>query len=194
MTVSVNFSPRQVSADRFPESVLAALADAGLPPRALTLEVTERVLVDATGLVMEHLSELRRAGVRLAIDDFGTGYASLAYLRRLPVDVVKIDPSFVAGLGEDETLTLLTRTIVQLGHDLGFGVVAEGIESSQQLGLLRDMGCGLGQGYLVAAPMSAAQIESLITPMSAGPGGGSVPPDPGTEAVVSSSETQLNTS
>ncbi|MGH3472287.1 MAG: EAL domain-containing protein, partial [Nocardioidaceae bacterium] len=99
----------------------------------------------------------------------------------------------VAGLGEDETLTLLTRTIVQLGHDLGFAVVAEGIESSQQLGLLRDMGCGLGQGYLVAAPMSAAQIESLLTPMSAGPGGGSVRPDPGAEAVVSSSETQLNT-
>jgi diguanylate cyclase (GGDEF)-like protein/PAS domain S-box-containing protein len=178
MSVSVNFSPRQVSAERFPESVLAALADAGLPPRALTLEVAERVLVEATSRVVENLADLRRAGVRLAIDDFGTGYASLAYLRRLPVDIIKIDPSFVAGLGEDETLTLLTRTIIQLGHDLGFSVVAEGIESSRQLGLLRDMGCALGQGYLVAAPMSAAQMDSLIAPVAAQPAGGSVPPVP----------------
>jgi diguanylate cyclase (GGDEF)-like protein/PAS domain S-box-containing protein len=177
--VSVNFSPRQVSAERFAESVLAALADAGLPPHALTLEVTERVLVEASSQVVAHLSRLREAGVRLAIDDFGTGYASLAYLRRLPVDIIKIDPSFVAGLGQDETLTLLTRTIIQLARDLGLSVVAEGIESSLQLGMLRDMGCGLGQGYLVAAPMPSAQMESLITPVTAQADGGSVPTDTG---------------
>ena len=187
--VSVNFSPRQVSADSFPGSVLAALSDAGLPPAALTIEVTERVLVEAPGPVVEHLAELRRAGVRLAIDDFGTGYASLAYLRQLPVDIIKIDPSFVASLGEDDTLTLLTRTIIQLGHDLGVSVVAEGIESSRQLGMLRDMGCALGQGYLVAAPMAAADVESLITLKSAQRRGGSVPADPETESVVSLSET-----
>jgi diguanylate cyclase (GGDEF)-like protein/PAS domain S-box-containing protein len=188
--VSVNFSPRQVSADDFPESVLAALGDSGLAPQALTLEVTERVLVEASGPVVEHLAELRRAGVRLAIDDFGTGYASLAYLRGLTVDIIKIDRSFVAGLGEDETLTLLTRTIIQLGRDLGISVVAEGIESSRQLGMLRDMGCGLGQGYLVAAPMAAAEVESLIRNRTAGQAaGGAVPADPGAEAVVSLSET-----
>jgi diguanylate cyclase (GGDEF)-like protein/PAS domain S-box-containing protein len=185
--VSVNFSPRQVSAGRFPESVLAALSDAGLPPEALTLEVTERVLVQAAHRVLDHLGELRRAGVRLAIDDFGTGYTSLAYLRQLPVDIIKIDRSFVAGLGEDDTLTLLTRTIIQLGRDLGIAVVAEGIESSRQLGLLRDMGCGLGQGYLVAAPMSAAEVETLLGTTVAQPGGGAVPPDPEAEpeAIVS---------
>ncbi len=185
--VSVNFSPRQVSAERFPESVLGALGDAGLPPEALTLEVTERVLVQAAGPVLDHLGELRRAGVRLAIDDFGTGYASLAYLRQLPVDIIKIDRSFVAGLGEDDTLTLLTKTIIQLGRDLGIAVVAEGIESSRQLGLLRDMGCGLGQGYLVAAPMSAAEVETLLGTTVAQPGGGAVPPDPEAEpkAIVS---------
>jgi diguanylate cyclase (GGDEF)-like protein len=188
--VSVNFSPRQVSAERFPQSVLAALGDAGLPPGALTIEVTERALVQSTGPVLAHLGELRRAGVRLAIDDFGTGYASLAYLRQLPVDMIKIDRSFVAGLGEDDTLTLLTRTIIQLGRDLGIGVVAEGIESSQQLGLLRDMGCGLGQGYLVAAPMPAAEVDSLIGNAVAQPSGGAVPPDPEAEAeaIVSLSE------
>ncbi|HEY2578467.1 MAG TPA: sensor domain-containing phosphodiesterase, partial [Streptosporangiaceae bacterium] len=195
LSVSVNFSPRQVSAGNFPGSVLAALADTGLPPGALTVEVSERVLMGAASQVVENLGELRRAGVRLAIDDFGTGYASLAYLRQVPVDIIKIDPSFVAGLGEDETLTLLTRTIVHLGRDLGIRVVAEGIESSQQLGMLRDMGCGLGQGYLVAVPMSAAEMESLVMALVAPPGGSSIPPSsPENESVVSVPETQLDLS
>ena len=159
--LSVNFSLRQVSAVRFAESVLAALDESGLPYDALTLEVTEQVLVEGAGPMVAGLSELRRHGVRLAIDDFGTGYASLAYLRQLPVDIIKIDPSFVAGLGIDGTLALLTRTIVQVGHDLGIEVVAEGIERPEQLELLRAMGCGLGQGYLVARPMTARGIEEL---------------------------------
>jgi len=100
--------------------------------------------------------------VRLAIDDFGTGYASLAYLRHLAVDIIKIDPSFVAGLGEDATLAMLTRTIIQVGHDLGIEVVAEGIERPEHLELLREMGCGLGQGYLIAGPMDARSVEALI--------------------------------
>jgi diguanylate cyclase (GGDEF)-like protein/PAS domain S-box-containing protein len=159
--LSVNFSLRQVSAVRFAESVLAALDDSGLAHSALTLEVTEQVLVEGAGPMAEGLAQLRRRGVRLAIDDFGTGYASLAYLRELPVDIIKIDPSFVAGLGTDGTLALLTRTIVQVGHDLGIEVVAEGIERPEQLELLRAMGCGLGQGYLVARPMAARGIEAL---------------------------------
>ncbi len=160
--VSVNLSMRQINSPRFPESVAAALAESGLPPEALTLEVTERVLVEDGGLMVGRLAELRRLGVRLAIDDFGTGYASLAYLRGLPVDIIKIDPSFVAGLGHDETLTLLTKTIVQVGRELGIQVVAEGIEDPLQLRLLREMGCGCGQGFLVGRPMAAPGIESLI--------------------------------
>src|SRR6185437_4970186 len=159
--LSVNFSLRQVSAARFAESVLAALEASGLPEDALTLEVTEHVLVEGAGPMVDGLAQLRQRGVRLAIDDFGTGYASLAYLRELPVDIIKIDPSFVAGLGTDGTLALLTRTIVQVGHDLGIEVVAEGIERPEQLELLRAMGCGLGQGYLVARPMAARGIEEL---------------------------------
>lgn len=160
--VSVNLSLRQVNAPRFPESVAAALAESGLPPEALTLEVTERVLVEDGGLMVERLADLRRLGVRLAIDDFGTGYASLAYLRGLPVDIIKVDPSFVAGLGRDDTLTLLTQTIVRVGRDLGIQVVAEGIEHPLQLSMLREMGCGYGQGFLVARPMAAPGVESLI--------------------------------
>ncbi|KAB2342409.1 putative bifunctional diguanylate cyclase/phosphodiesterase [Actinomadura rudentiformis] len=160
--LSVNFTARQIAAPRFVESVAAALEETGLPPQALTLEVKEEVLVEDAGQSVERLSALRDLGVRLAIDDFGTGYASLAYLGQLPVDIIKIDPSFVAGLGSDETLTLLTRTIVRLGRDLGLTVVAEGIERPEQLELLREMDCPRGQGFLVARPMAAGRVESLV--------------------------------
>ncbi|MEV7964729.1 EAL domain-containing protein [Sphaerisporangium sp. NPDC088356] len=160
--LSLNLSSRQITAPRFVETVEAALAESGLPASALTLEVIEEMLVEDAEEIINRLSELRALGVRLAIDDFGTGYASLALLRRLPVDMIKIDPSFVSGLGRDETLTLLTRTIVRLGHDLGLIVVAEGIERPEQLELLREMGCTRGQGYLVARPMAAKGVDSLM--------------------------------
>ncbi|MEU9884837.1 EAL domain-containing protein [Sphaerisporangium sp. NPDC051011] len=160
--LSLNLSSRQITAPRFVETVEAALAESGLPASALTLEVIEEMLVEDAEEVIARLSSLRALGVRLAIDDFGTGYASLALLRQLPVDMIKIDPSFVSGLGCDETLALLTRTIVRLGHDLGLTVVAEGIERPEQLELLREMGCTRGQGYLVARPMAARGVDSLM--------------------------------
>lgn len=165
----VNLSPRQLTEPDFVETVADALAQSGLAPGALTLEVTEDVLVDDAQGTIQRLWELRKLGVRLAIDDFGTGYASLAYLRRLPADTLKIDPSFVSGLGSDEVLTMLTRTVVRLGRDLGLLVVAEGIERPEQLGMLREMDCPRGQGYLVARPMAARGVESLLrTGVSAG--------------------------
>ncbi|SNS78770.1 PAS domain S-box-containing protein/diguanylate cyclase (GGDEF) domain-containing protein [Streptosporangium subroseum] len=160
--LSLNLSSRQIMAPRFVETVESALTESGLPPSALTLEVIEEMLVEDAEETITRLSELRRLGVRLAIDDFGTGYASLALLRQLPVDMIKIDPSFVSGLGGDETLTLLTRTIVRLGHDLGLIVVAEGIERPEQLELLREMGCTRGQGFLVARPMAARGVDALM--------------------------------
>ncbi|HTQ90592.1 MAG TPA: sensor domain-containing phosphodiesterase, partial [Streptosporangiaceae bacterium] len=160
--VSVNLSARQISAPSFTARVTAILAETGLPAGALTFEVNERVLVEEDGLIVERLAELHRLGIRMAIDDFGTGYASLAYLRQLPLDIIKIDPSFVAGLGHDDTLTLLTKTVVQVGHDLGLRVVAEGIEQPRQLIALREMGCGYGQGFLLGRPMDAAGAEALI--------------------------------
>ena len=160
--VSVNLSARQITAPAFTARVAAILADTGLPPEALTVEVNERILAEEDGLIVERLADLHRLGVRMAIDDFGTGYASLAYLRQFPLDIIKIDPSFVAGLGHDDTLTLLTRTVVQVGRDLGLRVIAEGIEQPRQLVALREMGCGYGQGFLVARPMGAAGVEALI--------------------------------
>ncbi|GAA3564882.1 hypothetical protein GCM10022419_051940 [Nonomuraea rosea] len=160
--LSLNLSARQITAPRFVETVEEALAESGLPASALTLEVIEEMLVEDAEETIKRLSELRALGVRLAIDDFGTGYASLAFLRQLPVDMIKIDPSFVSGLGKDDTLTLLTRTIVRLGHDLGLIVVAEGIERPEQLELLKQMGCTKGQGFLVARPMAARGVDSLM--------------------------------
>jgi EAL domain-containing protein (putative c-di-GMP-specific phosphodiesterase class I) len=160
--VSVNLSARQIAAPGFTAHVAAILAGAGLPPGALTVEVNERILVEEDGLVLDRLADLHRLGVRMAIDDFGTGYASLAYLRQLPLEEIKIDPSFVAGLGHDDTLALLTRTVVQVGRDLGLRVVAEGIEQPRQLDALREMGCGYGQGFLVARPMAAPGVQALI--------------------------------
>ncbi|HLJ98736.1 MAG TPA: GGDEF domain-containing protein [Streptosporangiaceae bacterium] len=167
--ISVNLSARQITAPGFVDSVAATLAETGLPATALTMEVNERVLVTDAGLIVERLAELRTLGIALAIDDFGTGYASLVYLRQLPVDIIKIDPSFVDGLGRDETLTLLTRTVVQLGRDLRLKVIAEGIEQPRQLDALRDMGCGYGQGFLVARPMAAPRVEALIRTDSSDP-------------------------
>jgi len=167
--ICVNISPRQIVAPGFTESVIAALSDSGLPAHALTVEVTEKVLVEHQSEAARRLLELRRHGVRIAIDDFGTGYASLACLRQLPVDIIKIDPSFVSGVGSDDTLTLLTRAIVRLGRDLGVTVVAEGIEHPRQLELLREMGCARGQGYLIAKPVAAPGVESLMKTNVAGP-------------------------
>ena len=171
--VSVNIALRQLNAPHFPAQVAAALAESGLPPSALTIELSERMLVEDAGLIADRLAELRDLGVKLAIDDFGTGYASLAHLRQLPADIIKIDPSFVSGLGQDPVLTMLTKTIVGVGRDLGMKVVAEGIEHPRQLAELREMGCGYGQGFLVARPMAAPGVEGLIKTGLTEPGSGS---------------------
>jgi EAL domain-containing protein (putative c-di-GMP-specific phosphodiesterase class I) len=183
--VSVNVSARQLTAPGFSTTLARILAETGLPPEALTVEVNERILIADDGLIIGRLADLHRLGVRLAIDDFGTGYASLAHLRQLPLDIIKIDPSFVAGLGHDDTLTLLTRTVVQLGRALGLRVVAEGIEQPRQLIALREMGCDDGQGFLVARPMAAPGIEALIRTSA---GGGETVAEP-REPSVSECET-----
>lgn len=159
---------RQIRAGGFAESVQAAIADAGLPPQALTLQVAEQVLVDGTGPAADELAGLRASGVRLAIDGFGTGYASLSYLRRLAIDSIKIAPSFVGGLGGDPTLTLLTSAIVGLGRDLGIEVIATGIETTDQVELLKSIGCGLGQGCWIAGPMLPDAVDPVRVGVVAG--------------------------
>ncbi|GAA3764127.1 putative bifunctional diguanylate cyclase/phosphodiesterase [Salinactinospora qingdaonensis] len=160
--LSVNLSVKQILSSKFVETVAGVLAESGLPPHVLTMEVDEEVLLENPGAAVERLAQLRELGVRLAIDDFGMGYASLAHLRELQVDEIKIDPSFIRDLGTDGTVTLLTSTIIRLGQDLGVQVVAEGIERPEQLERLRAMGCTYGQGFLVARPMAADGVEALV--------------------------------
>ena len=162
LTVAVNLSMLQLLRGELIDRLKQLLVANGLRADRLELELTESVVMAAAERSVDTLTELKSIGVTLAIDDFGTGYASLAYLRQLPLDIIKIDPSFVAGLGHDETLTLLTRTVVQVGRDLGLRVIAEGIEQPRQLAALREMGCGYGQGFLVARPMAAPGVEALI--------------------------------
>ena len=143
----VSCSARQVTRQDFVRSVLSALSAAGLEPHALTVQVGERLLVDdGEESAVAALAELRATGVRLAIDGFGTGYASLANLGQLPVDVIKIAPSFIAELGSDSRLNLLTKTIIELGEELGIEVIASGVEDAGQRDHLISMGCKLGQG------------------------------------------------
>jgi diguanylate cyclase (GGDEF)-like protein/PAS domain S-box-containing protein len=159
---SVNVSARQFSAAGFVDGVRRILDSSGLEPGALTLELTESVLLRRDERVVSDLIELKAIGVKLAIDDFGTGYCSLSYLRELPIDVLKLDKSFVDGIAVSEQRLALATGIVQIARTLQLEVVAEGIESEVQRDLLIAMGCQFGQGYLLAKPMPAHQAETLV--------------------------------
>jgi PAS domain S-box-containing protein len=157
-TLNVNLSPRQLRDPALARYTGEILVESGLPARMLQLEVSELTVAKET----VRACELRDLGVRLAIDDFGTGYSSLASLRELPVNTVKIAGTFIARLGEDEIDHHLVRTILTLARDLDLECVAEGIETSLQLALLRDLHCELGQGFLFHRALPAREFESLV--------------------------------
>jgi diguanylate cyclase (GGDEF)-like protein len=147
LTISVNVSPRQMIDGNLCRDVREALAASGLPPTALVLEITERSLMVDSPLIRQQLDELKHLGVRLAIDDFGTGYSSLAYLRSFPIDIVKIDQSFVAALDEDEQAVALVRAIISIADALDLDTIAEGVETASQYLTLRRLGCQVAQGH-----------------------------------------------
>jgi diguanylate cyclase (GGDEF)-like protein/PAS domain S-box-containing protein len=160
--VSVNVSARQFADPGFADTVRQVLAGSGLESQALMLELTETALLRRDERLHSDLAELRTIGVKLAIDDFGTGYSSLSYLRDLPIDVVKMDKSFVEGIAESDQRLAVAEGIVQIARTLSLEVVAEGIETEEQRDLLGSMGCHYGQGYLLAMPMPASQAEDLV--------------------------------
>jgi diguanylate cyclase (GGDEF)-like protein/PAS domain S-box-containing protein len=162
MTMAVNVSGRQFDQPDLPAIVAEVLATTGLPAERLCLEMTESVLMTDTEENLAVLLSLKDIGVGLAIDDFGTGYSSLAYLRRFPVDTLKIDRSFVERLSGATPDAALARTIVQLGQSLGMATVAEGIEQYAQFLALRRMGCDLAQGYYFSRPLPAAEAGLLL--------------------------------
>ena len=161
ISVSVNLSAVQLHQPELVDHVVRVLADSGLPPALLTLEVTESILVGDPQKAAETLATLKQLGVRTAIDDFGTGYSSLAYLRRLPIDVLKIDKMFLQGVGTSGGAAL-ARTIIDLGRQLGMQTVAEGIELPAQRDALLMLGCNLGQGHLFSRAVSSTRMAAMV--------------------------------
>ncbi len=161
--MSVNLSGRQVEDPHLVSDVEAALRSAGLDPAQLTLEITESVLLRDVEAVMTRLTDLKRLGVRLAIDDFGTGYSSLSYLRQLPVDILKVDRSFISAIDSGAAENALVRSIVSLAQILELRTVAEGIEEPAQLDVLRTLGVDEGQGYYFSRPMAPRDLDALMT-------------------------------
>jgi EAL domain-containing protein (putative c-di-GMP-specific phosphodiesterase class I) len=165
LKMAVNLSARQLQDTGLFGDVAAALEEAGLPAEHLVLEITESLLMQDTETVIEKLHELKRLGVRVAIDDFGTGYSSLSYLRRFPVDILKIDKTFVDGLIDRTEGLAVARAIIDLGRALDLETVAEGIETPDQVTELRDLGCRVGQGYYFSRPLTRdAATEILLAP------------------------------
>jgi diguanylate cyclase (GGDEF)-like protein len=162
LTVSVNLSARQLADPEIVSVVEAALTAAGLDPSLLVLEITESVLMDNRDRAIAVLQALAAQGVRIGIDDFGTGQSSLGYLKVLPVHVLKIDQSFIDGLGKDPEDSAIVAAVVTLAHALGLTVTAEGIETSGQLQALRELGCDLGQGYYFARPQPGEIVRALV--------------------------------
>jgi diguanylate cyclase (GGDEF)-like protein len=159
--IAVNVSAVQLRSAGFARSVISALAFSGVPAGQLELEITESVLMDESETVLKTLRQLRELGIRIALDDFGTGYSSLGYLRRIPVDKIKIDRSFIHDLGNHDTAAIV-RTIIGLGAELGITVTAEGVETEAQLDILRGNGCVEAQGYLIGVPSKASDIQRLL--------------------------------
>jgi diguanylate cyclase (GGDEF)-like protein/PAS domain S-box-containing protein len=162
LRMSVNLSARQLQHPQIVDDVAEAIASAGIPPASLVLEITESMFLQDTDAVVSTLRAIRSLGVRVAIDDFGSGYSSLGYLQRFPVDILKIDRSFIGG-HDDQGDTSLAEAIVRIGQTLNLQTVAEGIETTEQWSALRELGCDLGQGYYFARPSDPDQVETLLS-------------------------------
>jgi diguanylate cyclase (GGDEF)-like protein/PAS domain S-box-containing protein len=185
--MSVNLAAAQLSSESLVEDVEHWLAANRLAPTSLIFEITENVLLESGEQVAPNLRRLHRMGVGIALDDFGTGYASLSHLKRFPIDMLKIDRSFVRDIGTDPEDAVIARTVVSLAHSLGMSVVAEGIETAEQLAFLRLHGCDRAQGFLFAKPIAATDVPSYLAaqaaarPGSGDPPGDDLPPATGTQ-------------
>ncbi|HEU4438671.1 MAG TPA: EAL domain-containing protein [Methylomirabilota bacterium] len=167
LIVGVNLSASQFERDALPDEIAQILRETDLDASRLQLEISEAVLMRDDPKMLDRLGALKKIGVRLAIDDFGTGYASLSYLKRLPVDCLKIDRSLIKGVGFDNEDTAIIRAVVTLARSLGITVTAEGVETTEQLSQLRALGCEQGQGYYFARPVSADRLPELLGSLDA---------------------------
>jgi diguanylate cyclase (GGDEF)-like protein len=161
MYMSVNVSVRQLDDERFVDDVRRVIDATGIDPTSLVLEITETAIMSDPQAIARKLEAIKKLGVSVAIDDFGTGYSSLAYLRQFPIDILKIDRSFIASMKTDESAALI-RTLVQLGKQLGLRTLAEGIEDQEQYDRLQQEDCDSGQGFMLARPLSVAAVEEFV--------------------------------
>src|SRR5262249_31287501 len=162
VTLSVNLSVRQFGKHDIVSSVRSVLEETQTDPATVCLEITESAMMESGADAWEMLRRLKQLGVRLAIDDFGTGYSSLAHLRGFPIDVLKIDRTFVAGLGRTPQDASIAAAIISLAHALGLETIAEGIETPEQLALLARLGCDVAQGFLFARPRPGGEAAQLV--------------------------------
>jgi EAL domain-containing protein (putative c-di-GMP-specific phosphodiesterase class I) len=160
--VAVNLSPLQLRCDTIQEDIRAILRRTQFPAHLLELEVTESVLLDEDQRTLETLHKLRAMDIRVTLDDFGTGYSSLSYLRRFPFDKIKIDKSFIQGQGTDRGTRVILEAMIRMCSDLGFDVVAEGVETESQLAELRHLGCREIQGFLLGEPLRPEMVEDFL--------------------------------
>ncbi|HAI30182.1 MAG TPA: GGDEF domain-containing protein, partial [Thalassospira sp.] len=160
--IAINLSPRQLIEGRITETISRILAEANTPAARIVLEVTETAMMQEIKKSATILEELRHLGLKIAVDDFGTGYSSLAYLKRLPINTIKIDRSFVRDVTIDADDAAITRTIIAMGHNLGLKVVAEGVETHEQMHFLRECDCDEVQGFLIATPLPAGDVVDYI--------------------------------
>jgi diguanylate cyclase (GGDEF)-like protein len=162
LTISINISPRQFSQPDLAAQVRQIITETGIDPRTVRLEITESITAGDAERVVHVLSQLKDIGVRLSIDDFGTGYSSLSYLQRFPLDILKIDRSFVSAIEKSDESLQIIRTILALANRLGMSVVAEGAEIEEQVSQLKSLGCEFGQGYFFSRPIDAAAMRNLL--------------------------------
>jgi EAL domain-containing protein (putative c-di-GMP-specific phosphodiesterase class I) len=160
--VSVNVSMRQLQDLDFTDFVAGVLRDCGQEGSRVIFELTESAAMIDLETTRNNLKTLREMGIQVAIDDFGTNYSTIGYLKRIPVNQIKIDRSFVQGIGLDDDLEVLTQTIIQIGHSMNLKVVAEGIETQAQMKFLKSHGCDFGQGYLFCHPRPAGELLSVL--------------------------------
>jgi EAL domain-containing protein (putative c-di-GMP-specific phosphodiesterase class I) len=162
LTMAVNLSALQFRRSGLTEMVAGALERSGLPPHLLELELTESILLQDAENNLETVRQLKALGVRLSIDDFGTGYSSLSYLKRFAVDKLKIDRSFVRDIGTDPDDAAIVRAVIQLARSLRLGIIAEGVETQEQLAFLREEGCQEAQGFLFSRPLAPTALKVFL--------------------------------
>ena len=162
LTMSVNLSAKQFLQPNLVEDIRKLLGELALPPEALRLEITESTVMADPSAAVEMLQQIKSLGIHLAIDDFGTGYSSLSYLHRFPLDTLKIDRSFISGMGDEGEGMEIARTILPMANNLRLDVVAEGVETIQQVALLKKLECKYGQGYYFSRPLTAEGTTALL--------------------------------